>query len=115
MSYAARVPANRREIEPAQALGLRAPQARLAADKRTERDILKETLSTLQEADDIGTATCHTLNAQTEQIEKIQNDADEVSGHLDRSKWLLRGMSRWGWVQNLFGGAPPPTAPTPQT
>merc|ERR1719230_2535013 len=101
MSYATRVPAKRPEAEPAgaaQALGLKT-QARLAADTRTERDILKETLSTLQEADDIGTATCSTLNAQTEQIQKIQNDADEVSGHLDRSKWLIRGMSRWGWVQ----------------
>lgn len=84
-------------------------QARSAEkDTRTEKELLKETLGSLLEADDTGTKVCITLDEQTEQIHRIRQDADEIHGNLERSKWLIKGMNRWGWFQNMFGGAPPP-------
>lgn len=80
-------------------------QAR-AKDGRTELELLRDTRRTLAETDTIASSTCVALDGQTEQIERIQNDAEKIDANLDQSEYLLRGLKPFGWVRNLFRKEP---------
>lgn len=82
-----------------------------APDKRTEAELLASTRRSLAQADNISTHTLGTLNEQTEQLRRIQADAEAIDSTLDQSEWLLRGLKPWGWVRNLFRKEPPPGHP----
>lgn len=87
-------------------------QAAAQKGRETEADLLKQTLGHLHQADEVSDRTCVQLNQQTEQIRRIQADAEQIDHNLDQSAWLLKGLKPFGWVKGLFGGQPsPPPAP----
>jgi hypothetical protein len=71
-----------------------------------QRDLDKkygEILRTAKETEAIGAATCETLNNQTRVIDRITDKNYEVSGNIDKSERLVRGMnSFFGRVKNYF-------------
>mmetsp|Transcript_29535 Transcript_29535/g.68115 ORF Transcript_29535/g.68115 Transcript_29535/m.68115 type:complete len:249 (+) Transcript_29535:51-797(+) len=84
-----------------------------AAEKQSQQTtvgLLKDIRKSVAETDEISTRTLETVQSQTEQIDRIKRDQEDIEHNLDTSAYLLRGMRRWGWVQNLFGGPPQPKA-----
>lgn len=77
-------------------------------DGRTEVDLLRDVQRSLGEADQIAGGTLDKLDSQTEQLEKIQVDAEIIDGNLDKSEYLLRGLKPWGWFRNLWRKDPEP-------
>eukprot|EP00930_Biecheleria_cincta_P079047 TRINITY_DN66709_c0_g1_i1.p1 TRINITY_DN66709_c0_g1~~TRINITY_DN66709_c0_g1_i1.p1 ORF type:complete len:248 (+),score=50.89 TRINITY_DN66709_c0_g1_i1:68-745(+) len=76
------------------------------ADGRTEAELLASTLRSLAEADESSNRVLTTLNEQTEQLHKIQDDTRSIDSNLDKSEYLLRSLKRFGWVRNLFRKQP---------
>lgn len=72
------------------------------ADRRTEAELLASTRKTLAEADEISTRTLGTLNGQTQQLERIQDDTEAISQNLDQSDRLLKSMKPFGWLRDMF-------------
>jgi hypothetical protein len=83
-------------------------------DGRTEVDLLRETRRSLAEADILATSTMGTLDGQTEQIHRINADAEKIDANLDQSEYLLRGLKPFGWFRNLFRKEPQEQSVRPQ-
>ena len=83
--------------------------------KKTEKELLASTVRSLAEAEDTTDRVLTTLHGQTEQLHRIQADAEQINHNLDQSEWLLRSLKPWGWVRNIFRKDPtaPPPAPVP--
>lgn len=88
-------------------------QARIQQSEEKSLRTLKETVRTLAETEQIADATGAKLHEQTEQMHRIQSDADDTIHNLNQSEYLLRGMkSTVGWFKNMFRSPP---APPPKT
>lgn len=85
--------------------GQQQSQAR-ASDGRTEAELLQSTRRALAEADEISTHTLGTLHGQTEQLHRIQTDADAIDSNLDQSEFLLSTMKPWGFLKSWFKKPP---------
>lgn len=83
--------------------------------EQANKDTLANITKTLKETDDVSIVTAGTLHAQTEQLHRIKNDAEDINHNLDTSQWLLSGMKSWGGrVRSLFGAAPEKPKPEPR-
>lgn len=78
------------------------------------RHLLKDSLRTVGETNEIAQHAAEQLNCQTEQLEHIDRDADDVAHNLDTSQYLIRGMkSWWGSVVQMFTSPPTNSAVRP--
>lgn len=66
--------------------------------KQQTNESVKRSLRALEETDQIATDTCVQLNAQTEQINRTQDMADEVETNLDTSEKILKSRGRSSWT-----------------
>mmetsp|Transcript_860 Transcript_860/g.1926 ORF Transcript_860/g.1926 Transcript_860/m.1926 type:complete len:252 (-) Transcript_860:205-960(-) len=83
--------------------------------QKSEMELLRDIRKNVVETDEVATRTLETLHGQTEQINRITQDAEAIEHNLDTSAHLLRGMKgNFGWLQNLFSRAPPPPPPKQQ-
>lgn len=74
----------------------------LKKETKTEAELLASTVQSLAQAEDTTNRVLTTLHGQTEQLHRIQADAEAINHNLDRSEWLLRSLKPWGWVRNIF-------------
>mmetsp|Transcript_65264 Transcript_65264/g.151445 ORF Transcript_65264/g.151445 Transcript_65264/m.151445 type:complete len:185 (+) Transcript_65264:69-623(+) len=79
----------------------------LKTDYRTEAELLNRTRRTLAQAEEISTQTLGALHSQTEQLQRIQADADAVGHKLDQSERLIQSMKPFGWLRDMFRSDPP--------
>jgi len=64
---------------------------------------LKHTIKVARETTQVGAATIHKLNEQTEQFQRMDNTLDETQDSLTRSERILRGMKSFGGAfANMF-------------
>lgn len=83
------------------------PRAEMETLQKREAQLLASTVKSLAEADQISTHTLSALNAQTEQLKRIQAETEAIDQNLNQSEYYLRGLKPWGWVKNLFRKEPP--------
>lgn len=76
---------------------------KLQADNQST---LKNTIKVARETTQVGAATIHKLNEQTEQFERMDNALNETNDSLTRSERILRGMkSIGGAFTNMFSSS----------
>lgn len=68
---------------------------------------LKNTLSLLADTDRISQRTADKLNSQTEQLNRIHEQTENINHNLDHSQWVLQSMkSWWGRAKGSVSGPP---------
>jgi len=68
---------------------------------------LKNTLSLLADTDRISQRTADKLNSQTEQLNRIHEQTENINHNLDHSQWVLQSMkSWWGRAKSSVVGPP---------
>ncbi|KAH0480018.1 MAG: hypothetical protein KVP17_004538 [Porospora cf. gigantea B] len=76
------------------------------------RSALKESIRVASDTNEIASRTAEVLDQQSEQIAKIVDDTDKISGLLDKTEYLLKGMKGWfGALSGFVTGPPAQTQP----
>ncbi len=60
------------------------------------KETLKHTIKVARETTQVGAATIHKLDEQTEQFQRMDNTLTETQDTLTRSERIIRGMKSWG-------------------
>lgn len=74
---------------------------------------LQESLRTAAETNEIAQVTAETLHEQTEQLERIHGECQQIESNLDTSQYLIKGMkSWWGAFTQMFTAVPGEAGPS---
>jgi len=72
-----------------------------------QKESLQHSLRTLHQTLDVANETKVRLHMQSEQMERIENNCDEIDDHMKKASWMMRGInSTFGFVQNMFSKPP---------
>jgi len=78
-------------------------QVQIEEDKRTNEEILDNTIKEAVATTHTGRNTLQQLQTQREQLEKVDRDLNAMNQHLTRTDRILNGMKSFGGaISNLF-------------
>jgi len=84
--------------------------------ERACNESLDNTLRTLADTDKISQRTANKLENQTEQLQRINEQTENINHNLDHSQYLLQGMKSWmGRARGALWGSPQKEEKAPET
>ncbi|KAF4659137.1 hypothetical protein FOL47_007707 [Perkinsus chesapeaki] len=89
-------------------------QAQLTSTQREMMATVKSTMAKAHDTDEVSARTAEIVQSQGEQIDRINENSQQIESNLDTSSWLLKGLSSWGGrMRNAWTGQPKKDLPKP--